>query len=358
MTRMRSARSTNASYAIAVTDTAANIASEFRPTLNADAHVTSIAPRGGGTPTLTLTLTQALTDTRALSILDPFTVTVLDTAAGLQALTATQIVALGSAGVAVLEASDTDVTLTTAQQQALGAAGIALEEPFSGGSAGGDHLQSEQRSPERRIPWNRRRALHILYRRLWDQWQTDERVLQQRDDEDVDVQRRRFLPGRLGRRDRTGLYCLYDRPCAKRPIHDRFFQQWDDGDVDVQILMGAGDGAYQNATGLGYSSFENVHNAAGVLAAKAEDITNGSGDLLLSADGLTASSSSGQLSVTTGMDTFLLNSHPTEAISANGLNSETFALRLRLRPKLDYGPLGGRRRERCRSNSIYRCSTA
>ena len=91
-------------------------------------------PRGGGTRTLTLTLAQALNDTRALSILDPFTVTVLDTAAGLQALTATQIADLSSSGVTMLEASDVDVAFTTAQKKALGAAGIALEQPYSGGT--------------------------------------------------------------------------------------------------------------------------------------------------------------------------------------------------------------------------------
>ena len=81
---------TNASYAIAVTDTAANISANF-DALNADTHVTSIAPSGSGTQTLTLTLTQALNDTRALSILDPFTITVTGTAASLQALTAAEI---------------------------------------------------------------------------------------------------------------------------------------------------------------------------------------------------------------------------------------------------------------------------
>jgi hypothetical protein len=87
---------------------------------------------------------------------------------------------------------------------------------------------------------------------------------------------------------------------------------------------GSYDGAYQNATGLAYSSFENVHNAAGVRVAKAEDMTDGTGHLLLFADGLTVSSSSGQLSVTTGLDTFPLNAHATEAISATGLDAETF----------------------------------
>jgi hypothetical protein len=80
----------------------------------------------------------------------------------------------------------------------------------------------------------------------------------------------------------------------------------------------------QNVSPSGYSSYENVYNTAGVQVATAEDMTNGSGQLLLYANRLTISSSSGQLSVTTGPDTFQINSHATEAISAAGLNSETF----------------------------------
>jgi hypothetical protein len=69
---------------------------------------------------------------------------------------------------------------------------------------------------------------------------------------------------------------------------------------------------------------ENVRNAAGVLVARAEDMTNGSGDLLLYANGLKVSSSSGHMNVTTGADAFPVKAHATEAISATGLNSETF----------------------------------
>ena len=88
---------------------------------------------------------------------------------------------------------------------------------------------------------------------------------------------------------------------------------------------GSYDIAFQNLpANWGFSTFEGVHNAAGVCVARAEDMTNGSGDLPLYANGLTVSSSSGHLSVTTGADTFPLNAHATEAISATGLNSETF----------------------------------
>ena len=108
------------------------------------------------------------------------------------------------------------------------------------------------------------------------------------------------------------------------------------------------DGSYQTAyagvAGLGCSSYENVYNTAGALVAAAQDMTNGSGNLLLSANGLAISSSSGQLRVTSGADTFNLNAHSTEAISATGLSSETFKYASGFGPKHDNGPQGGRLR--------------
>ena len=109
--------------------------------------------------------------------------------------------------------------------------------------------------------------------------------------------------------------------------------QWDLDNISL-TANGTGttshnaDGSYQTTyagvTGLAYSSYEDVYNAAGALVADAQDMTNGSGNLLLSANGLTISSSSGQLSVKSGADTFSLKAHSTEAISATGFNLETF----------------------------------
>ena len=77
-------------------------------------------------------------------------------------------------------------------------------------------------------------------------------------------------------------------------------------------------------TGLGYSSYEDIYSSAGVQVAEARDMIGGAGTLILNADHLTVSSSSGSLRVTTGSDTFKVNSHASESIIASGRTAETF----------------------------------
>ena len=91
--------------------------------------------------------------------------------------------------------------------------------------------------------------------------------------------------------------------------------------VDPPVVSTKPDGsyevAYSNLTGLSYSSYEDIFNSAGTQIAEARDMIGGAGTLILNADHLTVSSSSGSLGVTTGSDTFKLNSHASEAIIAN-----------------------------------------
>ena len=87
---------------------------------------------------------------------------------------------------------------------------------------------------------------------------------------------------------------------------------------------GSYDIAYLNVTGKTYSSYEDIFNSAGTLVAAAWDFTNGSGNLLLYANGLTVTSSLGTESVTTGADTFGINGHTAETITATNMQSETF----------------------------------
>ena len=71
---------------IAIADTAADVSASFN-TLNADAHVTAITLTDTGTPTLSLTVAQALNDTHALGVItnSSYAVAVADTAADVAA---------------------------------------------------------------------------------------------------------------------------------------------------------------------------------------------------------------------------------------------------------------------------------
>jgi beta-glucanase (GH16 family) len=60
-------------------------------------------------------------------------ITIADTAANLQALTAAQIQSISGSKPTMLDALDQDPTFTSAQRAALGAAGISVEQPLGGG---------------------------------------------------------------------------------------------------------------------------------------------------------------------------------------------------------------------------------
>jgi len=87
---------------------------------------------------------------------------------------------------------------------------------------------------------------------------------------------------------------------------------------------GSYDIAYANVTGQTYSSYENIYNSAGTRVAEAFDNLNGSGSLTLHGNGLTVTSASGAESLTTGVDTFALNPHSVETITASGTTKDVF----------------------------------
>ena len=73
---------TNTSYTIAISDTAANV-SQYFSALNDDAYLSSITLTGSGTPTLTLTAAEAIGDTVALGKIEnaSYSIAIVDTAA-------------------------------------------------------------------------------------------------------------------------------------------------------------------------------------------------------------------------------------------------------------------------------------
>jgi hypothetical protein len=97
--------------------------------------------------------------------------------------------------------------------------------------------------------------------------------------------------------------------------------------VDPPIVTNMRDGSYDVAhfdvKGLSYTSYEDIYNSARGQVAEARDMSSGTGTLMLDADHLLISSSA-RLGVTTGSDTFEVNSHTSESIVASGRTAETF----------------------------------
>jgi Bacterial Ig-like domain len=98
--------------------------------------------------------------------------------------------------------------------------------------------------------------------------------------------------------------------------------------VDSPIVTTMRDGSYDVAhfdvKGLSYTSYEDIYNSARGQVAEALDMSSGTGTLMLDANHLLISSSARQLGVTTGSDTFEVNSHTSESIVASGRTAETF----------------------------------
>ena len=92
---------------------------------------------------------------------------------------------------------------------------------------------------------------------------------------------------------------------------------------------GSYDVAFTNVTGQSYGSYENIYSDSGVRVGESMDYLSGAGTLSLYGNGLTVTAGSSQLSVQLpaagGGDVFALNGHGQETITAStGTSGETF----------------------------------
>ena len=89
--------------------------------------MTSIALTDGGTPTLTVSIAEALNDTRALSeITSPHTTALADTAADIEFITSTQAGALKTDGYTSIASTTGPVAMTITEAETLSGDGIAV----------------------------------------------------------------------------------------------------------------------------------------------------------------------------------------------------------------------------------------
>ena len=119
---------------IPITDTWANVSGGL-DALSADSHVTSITLTDAIAPAMTITATQAMTDTRALGIISapwPYAITVADSASNIVTLLSEPsplLIALHQDGVTSIAATDGSLTFNVAQAQAIEASGIKVSVP-------------------------------------------------------------------------------------------------------------------------------------------------------------------------------------------------------------------------------------
>ena len=312
---------TNSSYGITVTDTGANVAANIAA-LNADTHITSILPQGGAQP-LTLDLTQMTSDARAISLLDPFNITVTGVASDLSALTTVEIATFATDGVTTLDATDANLSLNSAQRTELGAAGISTEQPYAAGT-------------DRVITYTASGGFStILYEGItggYTSWMVDygannrpttatySNGVTRAWSYNTDGSWSTTFSNVLGQAytSYTINYGANNR-ATNATYNDGMTQTWNynsDGSQDV---------VFNGIVDAPFVSRESLFDPAVMRIANSTDINVGAGTLGLTQSGVTVSfRAGGALSVTDGADTFALNPHTTETVSATGYNSEAF----------------------------------
>lgn len=358
---------TNSTYGVSVTDTGANVAAQF-DALNADSHIVSILP-AGGSQNLALTLTQMLNDTRAISLLDPFIITVTDTAANLNALSTAQIAAFAAAGARQLVSSDADLTLTLAQRQALGTGGISVLQPFSGGTtevvtyaASGNYASilhqgvTGQSYTSFTVTYgsNGRPASALYSNGMTETWAynadgtyvtafsgvtgqsyTSYTVTHASSGKPVSAVYSNGVTAAwtynadgsyvIAVAGVTGqAYSSYtvNYGSNSKPVNaiysNGMTETWNfNADRSSSIV-------FNGVTNASYTWREVMYNTTSSLIGSAVDATSGASSISLAIDGASVSSSSGALSVALGADTFALHPHARETINSVGLHSEIF----------------------------------
>ena len=359
---------TNANYGIAVTDTGANISADFNA-LNVDAHITTILPTGGS-QTLNLSLAQILNDAHALSLLDPFSITVTDTAANLNTITSADVAAFATDGVTLLASTNSDLSLSVAQRQALGSNKISVLQPYSGGTT-------------ETVTYNANGSLlTMFYTGLTGLPYTSYTVTYGANGSPTSASYSNgmtktwtYNANGTYSTTNTGVtgqaYTAYtinygtNGLAVSESYNNGMMETWTyntngtysttftgvKGQAYTSYTVNYGTNgkptstSYSNGiatnwtynsdgssslsktgiTGLKYTSDTFIYSTSNTLVASAFNLKTGAGAMTLNASGVTVSAASGSLAVSNGADTFALTSHAVETVTATGRTSEIFA---------------------------------
>jgi hypothetical protein len=354
--------------------TAANVAASF-DALNVPTDLNSITFTDTGTPTLTLSLEEALNDTRALgeitsqhttivsgtaaamealttgeanTLFDQgYTLAVDDTAAHIRAMTVAQAEALSARDVTQANSSNATVALRAAQVAALEAAKILVSAPSGDTVTISDtaaHLEGLTATKiggltaigvTGLVSSNATVALRVAQAKALET--AGIAVSAPSGDtvtiSDTAAHLEGLTASKIGGLTAIGVTGLVSTnanvsysPAQTAAIFSSGLtvSALGDSTVTENFADSAHAIAYFNVTGEPYSSYEDIYNSAGTLVADAQNNVDGSGSLLLNTNALTVTSSQGSESVTTGANTFAINPHTSETTTATGRTNETF----------------------------------
>jgi hypothetical protein len=354
-----------------ISDTALDVAMSLDQ-LNADTHINSIALTDGGTPTLTLSIEEALNDTRALSeITSPYTLALADTAADIELITLTQAMALQADGYKSIASTTGAVALTIAEATLLSGDGIAVTGApvvVSGTAAAMEALSTAEASTLvgegytlaildtaaniRAMTVAEIKAVSalgvtqiaasdmtmLLRVAQVAALEAGGIVVSAPSGDSVVISGTAAHLESLTATEIGGLAAIGVTGLVSTNANVSYSPTQTAAILSSGLNVSAlgahtvtenfADGAYSvahfNMIGRTYSSYEDIYNSAATLVAVAQNNVGGSGKLILSANGLATASSAGSESVTIGSDTFPITRRSVETVSAVGWTNETF----------------------------------
>ena len=362
----------DAAGSVAISDTAANVDSAI-DTINADTHVSAITLLGSPAE-LDLTVAQTLGDTHALSVItnSSYGITVTDTAAHLNPLTASQITQFAAEHVTEMDATDTDLTLALAQRKMLGGDGITVLQPYPGGGtetitynasggfstidyqgligrsytsvtityAANGKPASAAYSNGIMATWSYSTdgSYSVGYSSITGRAYTSYSVDYSANGKPTSASYSNGMtetwsynidgsysvdyanvPGQVYTSYSVD-YGLNGKP-ASATYSNGMTETWADNAHDGSLSV-----TWEGITGRSYTSEQALYNSAGasVTVTTAINQSSSAGSATLYAGGLTISDAASSFGVTVGADTFALNPHTSETVNATSFGSEVF----------------------------------
>ena len=271
---------------VTLSDTAANIDGLTAAQIGGLKAIGVTAIVVNGSATLTSAQAEAL-ETAGLKVSDP---TLSDTAANIESLTATEIGRLDAIGVTAIAVTNGSVSFSVAQAIALETEALKVTVPTSDFVTLSDKAANIEKLTSTQIAGLAGIGVTAIAA-------TDASVS--------------LSVAQTSAVNTAGL-------SVSAPANDAVTEHNADGSYDT---------VYSGITGQAYTSYQSDYNSAGVLVAQAVNDTNGAGVTTVYGNNLKISTSAGAESLTSGSDIFVYTPHAQETFSAAGTTNDVFTFK-------------------------------